>query len=769
MAKKLRPKELREKRRTAEKEEHKKQEKLRKEQEELRKKQEEQKEDQKELEKIKKEVGEEGEKKKSKTKAAKALGLKSTFILDRDEQKVLMTSFGKGNKAVRDKYIIGDKVSDINDSWENKKAALSVEVCGKSFNISNKENDSCKPVKVNNPVSSGNKKDDDLIHCQKKLEEMYFGEQFKDNIHIQLIYKILDIEKILAVQINNIVFSLNNFLGCSKKGQFDLIGSLGVNQTYEEFRGRNRNYGKFSELIKKPQMRYFGSTFYPLNEKGKKITSEDKKGWKQFEKKCYHLLAVLGMMRQATAHGDSERRAEIYKLGKEFDKLQLQGCRQEARKELDKLYKKKIHEMNRGFLKNSKRDILMLFRIYKAESKEEKRKLAQEYYEFIMLKSYKNTGFSIKRLRENMVEKMDEKEKLKYNPIRRKLYRLIDFVIYQYYQEPEHQDKAMELISRLRKADKELEYYNEAEKLWEELKEIICNGILPVCDIILSDMNEKHHKKVNKESSDTDREEPLDSEISEGITFIEETAHSFSEMIYLLTVFLDGKEINILLTQLISCFDDISSFMDTMEEENLLTKLEEDYKIFENSKEISKELRIINSFARMTEPVPKTESIMFSKAEQILGYSNNEKKEYVNAMQGIKNKTKDEERKGLKKYIENNVIKSTRFRYLVRYADPENVRVFASNKEVVGFVLQEIPDEQIKAYYNSCFRQNNDSSGNESNAFPDGNSNKIDIPVSNMREALTEKITGLNFGDFEKESKRVIRKEKVIKILYVYI
>lgn len=782
MAKKLRPKELREKRRMAEKEEHKKQEKLRKEQEELRKKQEKQREDQKELEKIKKEKGEENEKKKS---GAKALGLKSTFILDRNEQKMLMTSFGRGNKAVRDKYIIGDKVSDIDDSWENKKAALSVEVCGKCFNISKKENDDCEPVKVNNPVLSGNKKDDDLIHCRKNLEEMYFGQQFKDNIHIQLIYNILDIEKILAVQINNIVFILNNLLRWSGEKEFDLIGYLGVNDTYEKFRDvkgkRNGLYEKFSTLIEKKRMRYFGSTFYPINEKGEEITSENKKEWERFEKKCYHLLAVLGMMRQATAHGDSKRRAEIYKLGKEFDRLEARGCRTEARKELDELYKKKIHEMNQGFLKNSKRDILMLFRIYNAESKEAKRKLAQEYYEFIMLKSYKNTGFSIKHLRETMIDKMDEdkKEKLKddkYNPIRRKIYRIMDFMIYQYYQEPQHQEEAEELVRKLRNAEieakKELAYRKEAEKLKKELEKIIFNSVLPSYDRILSEMDERRHKKVNQESSDTDKEEPLDSEIAEGITFIKETAHSFSEMIYLLTIFLDGKEINILLTQLIHCFDNISSFMDTMEEENLLTKLKEDYEIFEESKEISRELRIINSFARMTEPVPKTEKIMFIEAAQILGYSNGEKEleGYVDALLDTKNKTNDKKKKGFVRYIWNNVIKSTRFRYLVRYADPKKVRAFAANKKVVAFVLKDIPDDQIRAYYNSCFRQNSDSSSNNSNASWDADSNKRDISVSDMRKALTEKITGLNFGDFEEESKKGIRKEESDKnIIRLYL
>ena len=783
MSKKQRPKDIRKRQEEEKREKYKKQEELRKKQEELRKEQEQRREDQKELEKIKKEVGEEGEKKKSR---AKALGLKSTFILDRDEQKVLMTSFGQGNKAVRDKYIIGDKVSDINDDRKNKKAALLVEVCGKSFNISKKENDDCDPVKVNNPVVSRNKKDDDLIHCRKKLEELYFGEQFKDNIHIQLIYNILDIEKILAVQVNNIVFALNNLLSWSGEEKFDLIGYLGVNDTYEKIRdakGKRKGlYEKFSTLIEKKRMRYFGSTFYPLNEKGEEITSNDKKEWEQFEKKCYHLLAVLGMMRQATAHGDSKRRAEIYKLGKEFDKSEARGCRQEARKELDDLYRKKIHEMNQSFLKNSKRDILMLFRIYDAESKEAKRKLAQEYYEFIMLKSYKNTGFSIKHLRETVIDKMDEdiKEKIKddkYNPIRRKLYRIMDFVIYQYYQESEQQEEAMELVRKLRnaetKVEKELTYRKEAEKLKEELEKIIRNSILSVCDRILAEMNEKRHKKVNQESSDTDSEEPLDPEISEGITFIKETAHSFSEMIYLLTVFLDGKEINILLTQLIHCFDNISSFMDTMKEENLLTKLKEDYEIFEESKEISKELRIINSFARMTEPVPKTEKTMFIDAAQILGYSNDEKEleGYVDALLDTKNKTKDKKKKGFVRYIWNNVIKSTRFRYLVRYADPKKVRAFAANKKVVAFVLKDIPDEQIKAYYNSCFSQNSDSSSNMSIAFQDGDSNKKGTSVHDMmRKALTEKITGLNFGDFEEESKKGIRREESDKnIIRLYL
>lgn len=763
MAKKLRASDRRKIILEAKKEEYKKQEQLRKEQEEQRKKQEELKKERKKLEQNRKELGKEGEKKKPQ---AKALGLKSTFILDKEEEKVLLTSFGKGNKAIRDKYIIGENIADIDSIEENKRAALTVEICEKGFNVSRKENDynGLGKVRVNNPVLSKNKGNDDLIHCRKNLEQLYFGEEFKDNIHIQLIYNILDIEKILSVQINNIVFSLNNLLRWDIDEDFDLIGSFGVKNTYEEFcdkSQRNKDYRKFFTLIKQPQMRYFGTTFSPLNEKGKKITCEDKKEWEQFERKCYNLLAVLGMMRQATAHGDSENRSEIYKLGEKFDKKNSEGCRPEARKELDALYQKRIHEMNQGFLKNSKKDILMLFRIFNAESKETKIQVAQDYYEFIMLKSYKNTGFSIRHLRETMIDTMEEhkKEKIKddnYNQIRGKLYRIIDFVIYHHYQK--HQKEAMELISKLRGArdeiEKELVYHLEAKKLGKKLKQIIFDCILLEFDKILASKEEKNYQKVSETSVKPD-DDPLDPEIAEGITFIKESAHSFSEMIYLLTVFLDGKEINILLTQLIHCFENISSFMDVMEEENLPTKLKEEYEIFENSKEIANELRIINSFAKMTEPVPKSEKIMFIEAAQILGYSGNEEtlEKYVDALLGKTRETDNKKKKGFARYIWNNVIRSTRFRYLVRYSNPKKIREFVSNLEVVKFVLRDIPDDQIIAYYNSCLEQKSNS-------------------VGYMRDKLAEKINNLKFEELEEEfqkHKKNDERDKNIIRLYLTV
>lgn len=170
-------------------------------------------------------------KKKSKAKAA---GLKSTFTLTPD--RLLMTSFGSGNAALLDKYITGEEITSVDEN-----SILSVASQKATFQVSGR---TVKNAVVVNPLhlknGSTRKPGDDLIHCRDKLEIMYFGRNFQDNIHIQLIYNILDIEKVLAVQVNNIVFSLNNLLRRSESEYTDLIGYLGFTDNYEAFRRKKQ-------------------------------------------------------------------------------------------------------------------------------------------------------------------------------------------------------------------------------------------------------------------------------------------------------------------------------------------------------------------------------------------------------------------------------------------------------------------------------------------------------------------------------------------------
>lgn len=53
-------------------------------------------------------------------------------------------------------------------------------------------------------------------------------------------------------------------------------------------------------------------------------------------------------------------------------------------------------------------------------------------------------------------------------------------------------------------------------------------------------------------------------------------------------------------------------------------------------------------------------------------------------------------------FILNNVIDSSRFRYLVRYGNAKKIRETANCAPAVQFVLKGIPDAQIERYYESC-------------------------------------------------------------------
>ncbi|MEI3163749.1 MAG: type VI-D CRISPR-associated RNA-guided ribonuclease Cas13d [Lachnospirales bacterium] len=131
------------------------------------------------------------EKRKSR---AKALGVKSAFLKDDD---VIMTSFGRGNDAVVEKIIKNNEVKNINidkpvyDVVGVEKETGIIDVVGskRGINTINK-----KGQYVNTQVSQ-KRMGMDLIQRKDKLEKVFFNENFNDNIHIQLIYNILDIEK----------------------------------------------------------------------------------------------------------------------------------------------------------------------------------------------------------------------------------------------------------------------------------------------------------------------------------------------------------------------------------------------------------------------------------------------------------------------------------------------------------------------------------------------------------------------------------------------
>ena len=704
---------------------------------------------------------------------AKIAGVKSAFTLDQDT--MLMTSFGNGNKAIPEQYVNAGMVKPLSNP-ENYRAQLTN--ADRDFHIRALRKRTGIEALIPNPLLESDRVDQ--IHLRAPLEKAVFGNTFEDNIHIQLAYNILDIDKILAYHINNIIYTINNLLRTDdSKELFDIVADLSFASSLAVSKPGNTDKQKhFRALIMSPALGYFGNVLW--NNQVLKDTREEEKGnpnlpailegkREAMEKSALIRLAILGEIRQSNAHGSLRTWTGIYCLDSQHDqrmhqKAGVQGGWQEkldtrnnARAELDKLYSDRVHQVNEGFQNKAKTDLCLLFRALGMRTPSERIQLACEYYDFIVKKSYKNLGFSIKKIREQLVlTSTDQKgtpyNDKDYNSVRHKMNHLLDFMIFRYY--IKNEDLLNDLVEMLRistnEAMKDAIYQDEAQKVKSAIGETIDREIMSLMN------GEKLQKIHDTGIVDIDT-------VQLAKVLLPEKASYFSEAVYLMTRFLDGKEINDLVTTLINKFDNIASLIDVLNSPsvNMPPTFTQEFSLFADSKTIVDELRAINSFARMSEHNPNVRGTMFEEAATILGYrmQDDELKEYINNMLNSKvGAQAGQKNKGFRNFIANNVIKSDRFRYLVRYANPKKIRQLATNEMVIRFVLNDIPDAQILRYYNSCM----DSKETECN--------------EKMRTALCRIITGMSFEDYENVKQSVddkspqeeindkIRKQTIIRL-----
>lgn len=679
---------------------------------------------------------------------AKAAGLKSTFILNQNS--LLMTSFGKGNAAKPEKQITDGQVTPISadPAFSTRLLSHQFEISGRLSAVSDDPLHSGQGARtaIRREKDSGQGIGQSVGFLRESLEKKFYGQTFADNIHIQLIYNILDIEKLLAAHINHICYEINNLFRDALPEDRDFVGYLSLNVPYDAFRAGSAENAKaagnnkvsceyFDYLMENvKQTQYFPSAFsdwmyIPADVGPKNMAAQ--KYWNRWNN--YYRLCLLGMTRQAMSHENFSAVKNIYMLDAKYDarfdsEPLRKAARAEARKMLDVLYGSRVRELNDNFLSFAKRDLVILFDAYRITEKSAKAELLRNYYRFTVRKEFKNLGFSIKRLREILLMHIGEQEHLdikgkKYDSVRHKMYKLFDFVLFQYY--CTHSDVQAELVSNLRsttsEAEKETVYIKAAVNLWPEIRNVFLDGVLP-------QMNGKSISEIKKEDPDISAKMLTEQ--------IGENAHTFSKLIYLLTLYLDGKEINDLLTGLINKLENIQSFQSILEWQGLPCRLADVFSIFEKSGEIAAELRIVNSFARMEKKAgANAKKVMFMEAAQVLGDSRSkaELSAYFDGLLDQSNRPllrngKRDNR--FRNFICNNVIDTPRFRYLVRYADPKSVREIIRNRAVVKLVLNDIPDAQIASYYETCTGVNE--------KFFDG-----------MRDTLADKLTNITFLEFE--------------------
>lgn len=669
------------------------------------------------------------EKKKSSVKAA---GMKSILV---SKNKMYITSFGKGNSAVLE-YEVDN--NDYNQTQLSSKNSSNIELHGVNevnITFSSKHGfESGVEINTSNPTHRSGESSPvrgDMLGLKSELEKRFFGKTFDDNIHIQLIYNILDIEKILAVYVTNIVYALNNMLGeGDDESHDDFMGYLSAKNTYDVFTDPDesdlsknikgnikKSLSKFNDLLKTKRLGYFG-----LEEPKTKDTN----ALEAYKKRVYHMLAIVGQIRQSVFHDKSSKLDEdLYSFIDIIDS--------EYRETLDYLVDERFDSINKGFIQGNKVNISLLIDMMKGYEADD---IIRLYYDFIVLKSQKNLGFSIKKLREKMLEEYGYRFKDKqYDSVRSKMYKLMDFLLFcNYYRNDVVAGEALVRKLRFSMTDDEKEgiYADEAEKLWGKFRNDFEN--------IADHMNGDVIKELGKADMDFD-EKILDSEKKNASDLL-----YFSKMIYMLTYFLDGKEINDLLTTLISKFDNIKEFLKIMKSSavDVECELTAGYKLFNDSQRITNELFIVKNIASMRKPAASAKLTMFRDALTILGIDDKITDDRISEILKLKEKGKGIH--GLRNFITNNVIESSRFVYLIKYANAQKIREVAENEKVVMFVLGGIPDTQIERYYKSCVE------------FPDMNS-----PLEAKRSELARMIKNIRFDDFKNVKQQAKGRENVAK------
>lgn len=627
---------------------------------------------------------------------AKAAGVKSVFAVGNT---VYMTSFGRGNDAVLEQKIVDTSHEPLN--IDDPAYQLNV-VTMNGYSVTGHRGETVSAV-TDNPLRrfNGGKKDEpeqsvptDMLCLKPTLEKKFFGKEFNDNIHIQLIYNILDIEKILAVYSTNAIYALNNMSADENIENSDFFMKRTTDETFDDFEKKKEStnsrekadFDAFEKFIANYRLAYFADAFYvnKKNPKGKarNVLREDKE--------LYSVLTLIGKLRHWCVHSE-EGRAEfwLYKL----DEL-----KDDFKNVLDVVYNRPVEEINNRFIENNKVNIQILGSVYKNTDIAE---LVRSYYEFLITKKYKNMGFSIKKLRESMLEGKGYADK-EYDSVRNKLYQMTDFILYTGYIN-EDSDRADDLVNTLRSSlkedDKTTVYCKEADYLWKKY----CESIREVAEALDGD-NIKRLSKSNIEIRDN--------ELRKCFISYADSVSEFTKLIYLLTRFLSGKEINDLVTTLINKFDNIRSFLEILDELGLDRTFTAEYSFFEGSTKYLAELVELNSFVKSCSFDINAKRTMYRDALDILGIKSGKTEEDIekmidNILQIDANGDKKlKKNNGLRNFIASNVIDSNRFKYLVRYGNPKKIRETAKCKPAVRFVLNEIPDAQIERYYEACCPKN---------------------------------------------------------------
>ena len=374
-------------------------------------------------------------------------GVKSTFVLG---DTLLMTSFGDRDEAVSEKNvnIIGE-VEDLRTP-----EAYSVRYTeSEDIMIAKSKNNLRATIKSPFFNTEKNAKSPEGEEYRRRVAEhkaklkaeyetLVFGNTYDDNIHIQLISKILDIEKNFSIVMGNLSYAINNLSAEQNiESPEDYLGQEKVRSSDEAVRRILPRYSYLYGYEIKPYHSYSEEDKTGLKPdeieavkervklKNEKIDLENLASLKK-------ILNVLAVIRTDSFHGfDDENKNDVkipvVKYNLDTQNINGGGFAEAIQSPLSK----KMIAVKADYLKNSVVNIKFLeyaLSCLADDPYRKKRNIIKEYFDFAILKRYKNLGFSLTVLREEMLRLygMNFENKLNLRP---RINSFCDYLLYDYF------------------------------------------------------------------------------------------------------------------------------------------------------------------------------------------------------------------------------------------------------------------------------------------------------------------------------------------------
>ena len=616
---------------------------------------------------------------KSKKTAPKRIGVKSAFAYG--SGKLVVVSFGKGRFA-EIVWKDGDPVPSSDAAPEK----FGFRVVGVSDDV-NFEQSAVKEAPLRavtrNPagaLADAARKEfmQDYLLLKDQYEGRFFGRTYAgENMRIQIVYQILNLQKTLGVFVNAALFCLNNL---------QRTGEPVTEEDWKSDSPRGPLYSRRGYEVAEAlsdSFPLYGDVFFPFPRRvrGSGPTYRDAIEWN------VSVLRILGKLRRITGrwkYDDFWSASSALRL-KFNDQLW---------KIIHWSYANRIRQVNASFFKNSRVNLGILFELLDARTREERDAVVSLYYRFSIRKESKNIGLNLCKLREIVFQRFfPYVSNPEFDSYRPKLRLLADFLFFRYLTGASGAETLELGVTRLRMADEK-----EKEDVYRDLAVAVMEANREPLERLFF---------IRPDDFQRFRNAPIEEWDLPGVAIETEDAYPAVELVAFLCNFLDTKEINELVSSFIDKLDAIQSFVDvgrSLGEEMFFTKL---YGVFNENGgtaagEIAEQLRVLLSVGKMKGDTRLNSRCFYEMAVRMFGFSSDQENGLTESavaalfppIEGPLSRRVG----AFRLFLLNNALKSRRFVYLARYVRPDAVRALMSNRKIVRFVLERLPDDQLDGY-----------------------------------------------------------------------